>query len=85
MDEANTIKLDKEERTKIIGKIIKIDKKGYGFITSVEIPFTRIFFHWTALDKDSPNYTQLKIGMRVRFTPIELINKGWRAINVEVL
>jgi cold shock CspA family protein len=86
MEDAKIINLKSEdERTKIEGKIIAKSKSGYGFITSIEIPFKRIFFHWTALKNDGPGFLDVKIGDRVRFTPIELNEKGWRAVNVEII
>lgn len=71
--------------TKIVGKIIKINRSGWGFISSKEIEFTRIFFHWTALRQDSVPFLDLKIGMRVEFTPIQVPNKGWRAMHIKAI
>ena len=39
----------KIENKKVVGRVIKVSKEGWGFISSKEIEFTRIFFHWTAL------------------------------------
>ena len=39
------------DTNKIIGRIIKINRTGWGFISSKDIQFTRIFFHWTALNR----------------------------------
>jgi hypothetical protein len=72
-----------EER--IEGRIIKISDRGYAFIISKDIPFTRIFMHWTALNKDTLHFTELKKGMIVEFTPQETEKHGWRAIRVDVL
>lgn len=72
--------------TRMIGKIIKIEsEEGWGFISSMDIKFTRIFFHWTSLTQDTLNFTALKNGMRVEFTPVEVENKGFRAIKIRVL
>lgn len=71
--------------TKIVGKIIKINRAGWGFISSKEIEFTRIFFHWTSLRRDTLLFPQLKIGMRVEFTPIEVPNNGWRAMHIRII
>jgi cold shock CspA family protein len=68
-----------------IGKIITISKNGWGFISSKEIQFTRIFFHWTALRQDTIPFLELKIGMRVEFTPIQIEGRGYRAIHVRVI
>lgn len=73
----------KEER--IEGKIIKVSEQGWGFISSRDIKFTRIFFHWSSLRQDTLNFTQLKNGMKVEFTPTNVPDKGWRAIKIKVL
>lgn len=80
---------------KITGKIIKIDRKGWGFITSEEIKFTKFFFHWTALEQSSKKFLELNTGMEVKFIPIDLEKpiddkdieryRGPRAIKVEVI
>lgn len=70
---------------RIRGRIFKLSEAGYGFITSKDIKFTRIFFHWTALNPTSPKFTELHKGMRVEFTPVEVPDKGWRAIRIEVI
>jgi cold shock CspA family protein len=70
---------------RIKGKIIHLDKKGYGFITSQEIKFTRIFFHWSGLNQDTLHFTELNKGMEVEFTPKEFSDLGWRAIKIDVL
>lgn len=68
-----------------IGRIITISQNGWGFISSKEIKFTRIFFHWTALKQNTVPFLELKVGMKVEFTPIKLADKGYRAIHVRVL
>jgi len=74
------------EEKRIEGKIIHVeDDKGYGFISSPEIKFTRIFFHWTGLIQDTLNFTELKKGMKVEFTPKLFDEKKWRAIKIKVL
>lgn len=74
------------EMKKLNGKIIKVSKdEGWGFISSRDIAFTRIFFHWTALVQDTLKFTELKTGMHVEFTPMEVQEKGWRAIHVKVI
>jgi len=74
----------REER-RCVGKIIKVSPKGWGFISSKDISFTRIFFHWTSLNQDTLKFLELKNGMRVEFTPITLEGKGWRAIKIKIL
>lgn len=68
-----------------VGKIIKLSREGWGFISSKEIKFTRIFFHWTSLKQETLKFTELKNGMKVEFTPVEVENKGIRAIRIQVL
>lgn len=70
---------------RIIGKIIKISPKGWGFIVSKEIPFTRIFFYWTSLLQETSHFTELKKGDEVEFEVIEDSVKGFRAIKIDVL
>ena len=70
---------------RILGRIIRINKSGYGFISSKEIEFTRIFFHWTALLQNTLPFQQLKIGMTVEFTPMKIPDKGYRAIHIRVI
>lgn len=71
--------------TRATGKIIKVSDEGWGFISSKEIKFTRIFFHWTSLKQDTLKFTELKNGMRVEFTPVEVEGKGFRAIKISVI
>jgi len=74
-----------DEAKRVIGKIIKVSDKGYGFIVSKEIPFTRIFFYWTSLNQETSHFTELKKGDEVEFTPITIEGKGVRAIKIDVL
>jgi cold shock CspA family protein len=67
------------------GKIIKLSEKGYGFISTREMEFTRIFFHWTSLQQDSPKFPNLSIGMPVEFSAQEIPTKGWRALRIKVI
>lgn len=77
------------------GKIVKVDKKGgWGFISSFEVPFTRIFFHWVDLKSSTKNMLELKRGMDVEFEVIDHPYKnknndkeviGKRAIKIEVI
>ena len=75
---------------RISGKIIHVQhdsgskKGGYGFITSPKIPYTRIYFYWTALLQDTLNFLDLKEGMNVEFTP-KKFERGWRAIKMRVV
>ena len=73
------------ERKRIDGKVYRIfSEKGYGFITSMDIPFTRIFFHWSQLATDTLNFTKIDRGMKVSFVPIEFEGRGWQALKIRV-
>ena len=87
LDQTNTADSHevKPEEKRVTGKIIKISEDGWGFISSKEVKFTRIFFHWTSLKQNTVNFTELKNGMKVEFTPVEVDGKGWRAIKIMVL
>lgn len=76
--------VDAKTETRVNGKIIKVDESGYGFISSKEIPFTRIFFHWTSLRPDTKNFKELKNGMQVSFVAVSVPDKGYRAIKIKV-
>jgi ''Cold-shock'' DNA-binding domain. len=71
--------------TKVVGKVIKVSKQGWGFLSSKEIPFTRVFFHWSALRQDTVSFLELKTGMLVEFTPLQIPGKGWRAVHIQVI
>jgi cold shock CspA family protein len=73
------------ENKVVAGRIIKVSREGWGFISSKDIQFTRIFFHWTALKQDTIPFLELKTGMHVEFTPIQVPGKGFRAIHVRVV
>lgn len=74
-----------DTNNKLIGRIIKVSKSGWGFISCKEIEFTRIFFHWTALRGDTLSFKELSIGMWVEFTPVQIPLKGYRAVHVKVV
>jgi cold shock CspA family protein len=82
----------KEAREKRIqGKIIRVDPRGFGFITSNDIPFERIFWHWTSLSFDTLRFPDIRRGMKVEFVPRHQgkdennKDKGWKAIRIEVV
>lgn len=79
-----------EKIDKVIGKISKVDKTGWGFILSEEHKFTKFFFHWTGLIQGTKKFPELEAGMKVKFVP--LMNnpnpekdRGPRAIQIEVI
>lgn len=71
------------EEKRHIGHIIKLHPDGYGFISSREIPYTKIFFHWTSLDH-KVNFLDLKFRMKVSFVAQKIPDKGFRAIKIHV-
>lgn len=84
--ETETVEISNGDKDKRVqGKIIKISEKGWGFITSRDVPFTRIFFHWTSLKQDTIKFTELERGMSVEFTPVELEGKGCRALRINII
>jgi cold shock CspA family protein len=74
-----------DESKRVLGRIIKVHDKGWGFISSKQIEFTRIFFHWTALRQDTLGFKELKTGMNCSFIPVQIPGKGWRAIQIKVV
>jgi cold shock CspA family protein len=68
-----------------IGRIIKLNKRGYGFISCPEIPFTKIFFHWTALRQNTKKFNELEVGNKVEFSKEEVVDKGTRALRINIL
>jgi len=89
MNEAAAENVELEDKVKdekrVKGKIFKLSDEGYGFISSHEIPFTRIFFHWSSLKQNTKKFTELKVGDVVEFTPVEVKDKGTRAIRISVI
>lgn len=77
--------MEETAERKVVGRVIKVSKTGWGFISSRDIEFTRIFFHWTALRQDTVKFPELKTGMHVEFTPLEIPGKGYRAVHVRVI
>jgi hypothetical protein len=84
LKQAEVIEDNSPER-RVIGRIIKLSEQGWGFVIAKDIPFTRIFFHWTSLQADTLNFTELKVGMNIEFKPIQVEDKGWRAIKIKVV
>lgn len=66
------------------GRIFAINKRGYGFIMSEEIPFKRIFFHWTALAAGT-EFTDLQRKDIVEFETKESPVGGLNAIKVKFI
>ncbi len=72
------------------GKIIYLNEKGWGFINSHNIPFEKIYFHWSALvSGKAPNFKELNKGAEVKFNAhLKTLPDGvkkWKAIQVEVI
>lgn len=74
-----------KECKRVTGRIVKVDPKGFGFISSKDIPYTRIFFHWTGLQQDTRNFAELDNGLFVEFEPMKIEGKGIRAIKIKVI
>jgi cold shock CspA family protein len=70
---------------KVGGKIIKVSPEGWGFIISRDIEFTRIFFHWTALEQSTLSFKEIRSGMKCEFVPVQIPGRGWRAIKIRIL
>ena len=78
--------IPQEKAKKTVGKILRLSDEGWGFIVSKEIPFEKIFFHWTALEQDTLRFPKLEEGMEVEFYAVEQDeNRGYRAIKIRVL
>jgi len=85
MNETNeSVELTAQDK-RVKGKIFKLSPQGYGFISSHDIPFTRIFFHWSSLKANTRKFTELRVGDLVEFTPQDTKDKGTRAIRITVL
>ncbi len=86
-DTEESLTLEEQEKEKRIkGRIIQLDKRGFGFIISEELPFERIYFHWTSLKQGTLKFPALERNMNVSFTakmqtPEE---KGYKAIRIVV-
>jgi hypothetical protein len=70
---------------RIEGKVILINKRGYGFISSIEIPYTRIYFHWTNLVPQTINFAEIRRGDPVDFVLEKKDDGTYKAIKVDVL
>lgn len=75
----------KPEEKRLEGKIIKLSEEGWGFISSQDLKFTRIFFHWSSLKQNTLKFPDLRNKMKVSFVATEVPEKGWRAIKIEVM
>lgn len=92
-DTPESMAKDKAEKEKrIVGKIIKVDPRGWAFVISNELPFERIFLHWSSLLQSTLRFPKLERGMKVEFAardqgddPITGAPKGYKAIRVMVI
>lgn len=83
LDDSN-VEVEKDS-TRYIGKIIFLQEdRGWGFIASPDKPFTRIFFHWSALVQPL-HFTNLTKGMKVEFFLKEDAERGWRAVKIRLV
>jgi len=74
-----------QSNRRVQGRITLINEEGWGFISSKEIPFRRIFFHWSFLEQDTLKFEEIEEGMMVEFKPLDIPEKGWRAIKIKIL
>lgn len=80
-----------EAEKRIQGRIIKVDPKGYGFIISPELPFERIFFHWSSLRTNTLRFPELRRGMTAEFVARDQgkndkgENLGYKAIRIMIV
>lgn len=84
-EEDKTVSLPDSAKGKIMKLNQKVEGGGYGFISSKDIPFVRIFFHWTGLLPDTTPFLELKEDMEVEFKPIRWNDGRYRAIKIRVL
>ena len=68
----------------IQGQIASLNKEGYGFIITKQLPFEQIYFHWRSLKQETKRFPELKEGMTLEFSPRKS-PRGWRAIKVKVV
>lgn len=70
----------------IRGTISFLNKeRGWGFIQSPELVFTRIFFHWLGLAGNTHSFPELQKGAKVEFIAQKIPGRGWRAIKIKVI
>ena len=72
-------------KERIEGKVIALNKRGFGFIGSLKVPFTRIYFHWTYLIPETINFQQLKRNDPVDFILEKIGDGSYRALKIDVL
>ena len=77
--------LDENGEKRVIGQIVATKPSGFGFIVSPDIPFERIYFHWTGLRQNTLRFPMLKRGMKVEFQPQHRGERGYRALHIEVI
>ena len=83
--------MDELTNKRIQGKIFSInEKKGYGFITSLELEFEKIYFYWSNLVNGISFKTDLKKGTLVEFDLVWVEAKegrpaGWNAFRIDLV
>lgn len=73
-----------ERPVRIQGTITWLDR-GWGFIVSRDIEYTRIFFHWSGLSQRTLHFSELKKGMKVEFEVRTHPKRGYKAVKIEVV
>jgi cold shock CspA family protein len=66
---------------KVFGVVRRV-RDAYGFISSPD--GKEYFFHWTHLGEKSKPFTELRMGDKVYFTPVEVEGRP-RATNIETM
>ena len=68
---------------RIVGRISHLNKRGWGVLISEELPFQKIFFHWTNLDK-SIDFRTLSKKTKLSFVPVTSERGGYKAIHIKL-
>jgi|SRR3954470_18863779 hypothetical protein len=84
-NEDSKLPIGPESTERFKGQITKLNPNGWGFINSREVPFTRIFFHWTSLTQDTLRFPALRERMTVEFNTVEVPERGTRATKLRVI
>lgn len=70
----------------MIGIITAVNKdKGYGFLSTPDLPFTRIFFHWSALINNTLHFKKVEKGMKAEFEVQEHEPDKYRAVRMRII
>lgn len=73
---------------RIQGKVIRTHRDGWGFISSHEVPFYRIFFYWQDLDPSihfPKLHVKTKLEFEVRYDPTREVGKRYSAKKITLV